>query len=84
MDGQLGAEIEEELGYQTFSFRRLRLAYQRALDSPMSSNHKRLKAMSVIAMVVATGIIFLYIWCYSLFEPRAHKMDRQALRNKFR
>jgi cytochrome bd-type quinol oxidase subunit 2 len=50
----------------------------------MSSNNKRLKAMSVITMVAATGIIFLYIWCYGLFEPRTHNMDRQALRNKFR
>jgi hypothetical protein len=34
-------------------------------------------------MVIAAGIIFLCIWFYSLFEPRAHNMGRQAILNMF-
>jgi hypothetical protein len=50
MERQLDAKIEEELAKQTFSFHRLRLAYQRALESRKSSNNKHLKASSVITM----------------------------------
>lgn len=85
LNGELDAEIEDQLGRICFSQHKLRLAFQRALDGRKSANNKRLKVMSAIAMISAAGlIIFLFAYFYNKFQVRADNMERQSLLNQFR
>lgn len=84
-NNELEAEVEEQLGRSSFSYPRLRLAFQRSLVGRKSDSNERLRLVSYWTILLTIAVvIFLYVWYYSLFDPRAENMERQILLNKFR
>ncbi|OHT14492.1 Adenylate and Guanylate cyclase catalytic domain containing protein [Tritrichomonas foetus] len=85
MDGELDLEIEEQLAKASFSFHRLRLAYQRSLQYRKSHTNQRLKYLSILATALSIAVVlFLYIYYYNIFQERSDNMEQQLMLNHFR
>ena len=85
MEGDLDIEVEEQLAKASFSFHKLRLAYERALENRKSTNNLRLKYLSLLGTIIAVAIcLFLYIYYFNIFSSRSENMDHQLLLNHFR
>ncbi|OHS96426.1 Adenylate and Guanylate cyclase catalytic domain containing protein [Tritrichomonas foetus] len=85
IDGELDIEIEEEVSKQLFSYHRLRLAFQRALENRTCIYSKLLKLSAIFTVVLVIAIlIFLFIYFQSLFNSRQENMNRELVLNEIR
>ncbi|OHT09500.1 Adenylate and Guanylate cyclase catalytic domain containing protein [Tritrichomonas foetus] len=85
IDGELDVELEERYAKASFTYPRLRLAYEKALSGRFSKNSWRLKLAAIWSMVLlSSSLLFIYIHSYDLFDKSSQNMEKQLHLSFFR